>query len=61
MLLRALEKYNQCLYEEWHVDAAPERVKMEPDYMATQALIDELREALKTVPPGEQAKDHGSE
>ena len=61
VLLRALEKYNQCLYEEWHVDADPERVKMEPDYMATQALIEELREALTTVPPDEQAKDHGLE
>lgn len=58
VLLRALEKYNECIYKEWHVDADPERVKMEPDYMATQALIEELREALKQSLPREQEKEH---
>ena len=47
VLLRALENYHECLYKEWHVDADPERVKMEPDYLATQMLMEELRDALK--------------
>lgn len=53
VLLRALEKYNECIYKEWHVDVDPERVKMEPDYMATKALIEELREVLKNESPDE--------
>lgn len=47
VLLRALEKYNVCLQKEWRVDRNPELVKLEPDYLATQALIEVFREALK--------------
>lgn len=57
VLLRALEHYNECIYKEWHVDADPERVKMEPDYLATQALIEVFREALRQQAPEEQAKE----
>ena len=54
VLLRALEHYNQCIYKEWHVDADPERVKMEPDYVATQALIEMFREVLTQYQPSEK-------
>ena len=47
VLLRALEAYNESIYKEWYVDVDPERVYMEPDYLATRVLIEELREALK--------------
>ena len=57
VLLRALEHYNACLYNEWHVDADPKRVEMEPDYMATQALIEVFRESLRQDMPDEPAGD----
>ena len=57
VLLRALEQYNRSLYEEWHSDADPERLKMEPDYLATKALIEVFREALRQQAPDEQLED----
>lgn len=57
VLLRALEHYNGCLYEEWHSDADPERVKMEPDYQATKTLIEVFREALRQETYDAQAED----
>ena len=47
VLLRALEAYHESIYKEWYVDVDPDRVYMEPDYLATRVLIEELREALK--------------
>lgn len=57
VLLRALEHYNESVYNEWHVDQDPERVKMEPDYIATKALIEVLRGSLRHETPEEQAGD----
>ena len=54
VLLRALENYNACICKEWYVDADPERVNMEPDYRATQALIETFREALMQDQPAEK-------
>lgn len=54
VLLRALEHYNACIYEEWHADADPRRVRTDPDYMATEALIERFREALTQDQPTEK-------
>ena len=57
VILRALENYNECLYNEWYVDVNPDRVKMEPDYQATQALMYVFREAVRQQVPDAQEDD----
>ena len=57
VILRALENYNECLYNEWYVDVDPDRVKMEPDYQATQALMEVFREAVRQRVPDAQEDD----
>lgn len=60
VVLRALENYSECIYKEWYVDVDPKRVKMEPDYMATQALIEVFQEALRHEAPDAQTGDYVS-
>ena len=50
VILRALEMYNQKLYAQFANEYVPRAVETDPDYLASQALIEEIRELLKRDP-----------